>query len=226
MILPNYCVPLGRPLTAAEHADHLDAHAQLARHLAATDPHPGARPYHEATAETMEFAARIVRAITEHGAGLCDLIALAGTDNHAFTCASRRNGAEGGHLQCSCDYKPINTAGRETHALIKSLDGVNAEAAHAPAGGVQRIAEERARQRSKEGYSDAHDDVHGNFEMTRSAVAYALHATGRLDADQHWPFGSCEWKPSAGDPVRDLTKAGALIAAEIDRLQRLAGGRR
>lgn len=42
------------------------------------------------------------------------------------------------------------------------------------------------------------------------------------NASDHWPFGSCEWKPSVADPVRDLVKAGALIAAEIDRLQRLA----
>lgn len=92
--------------------------------------------------------------------------------------------------------------------------------------GLALIAAERERQRTKEGYSSNHDDQHGNFEMTRSAVAYALHASGRLDADQHWPFGSCEWKPSAGDPVRDLVKAGALIAAEIDRIQRLQKGSR
>lgn len=90
-----------------------------------------------------------------------------------------------------------------------------------PTTGVDVIAEERARQMMKEGYSHDHDDQHGNFEMTKSAVAYALHASGRLDADRYWPFGSCEWKPSAADPIRDLAKAGALIAAEIDRLQRL-----
>jgi len=91
--------------------------------------------------------------------------------------------------------------------------------------GTRLIAAERARQESRKGYLRDHDDQHTSFEMTRSAVAYALHASGRLDADQHWPFGSCEWKPSVGDPVRDLTKAGALIAAEIDRLLRLGGVR-
>jgi len=34
-----------------------------------------------------------------------------------------------------------------------------------------------------------------------------------------WPWGSEWWKPSK-DPIRDLVKAGALIAAEIDRLQK------
>ena len=34
-----------------------------------------------------------------------------------------------------------------------------------------------------------------------------------------WPFEDAAWKPSH-DPVKNLVKAGALIAAEIDRLQR------
>jgi hypothetical protein len=36
-----------------------------------------------------------------------------------------------------------------------------------------------------------------------------------------WPWDQDWWKPSP-DPIRNLVKAGALIAAEIDRLQRLA----
>jgi hypothetical protein len=35
-----------------------------------------------------------------------------------------------------------------------------------------------------------------------------------------WPWDNKYWKPSE-DKVRNLVKAGALIAAEIDRLQRL-----
>jgi len=35
-----------------------------------------------------------------------------------------------------------------------------------------------------------------------------------------WPWEREAWKPSE-DPIRNLVKAGALIAAEIDRLQRL-----
>ena len=34
-----------------------------------------------------------------------------------------------------------------------------------------------------------------------------------------WPWSDKWWKPS-DDPVRNLVKAGALLAAEIDRLQR------
>jgi hypothetical protein len=35
-----------------------------------------------------------------------------------------------------------------------------------------------------------------------------------------WPWAEKWWKPSE-DQVRNLVKAGALIAAEIDRIQRL-----
>jgi hypothetical protein len=35
-----------------------------------------------------------------------------------------------------------------------------------------------------------------------------------------WPWDESWWKP--GDRIRELAKAGALIAAEIDRLNRIA----
>jgi hypothetical protein len=34
-----------------------------------------------------------------------------------------------------------------------------------------------------------------------------------------WPWSKHWWKPTPNDRVRELVKAGALIAAEIDRLQ-------
>jgi hypothetical protein len=45
----------------------------------------------------------------------------------------------------------------------------------------------------------------------------------KKDVPEDWPFDPSWWKPSE-DRVRDLVKAGALIAAEIDRLL-LASGR-
>lgn len=44
-----------------------------------------------------------------------------------------------------------------------------------------------------------------------------------VPSDGEWPFDAEWWKPS-NDPVRNLVKAGALIAAEIDRLLRAQGG--
>lgn len=47
----------------------------------------------------------------------------------------------------------------------------------------------------------------------------ARHAYGWDEAPNDWPWDRSWWKPSP-DPIRNLVKAGALIAAEIDRLQR------
>ena len=38
-----------------------------------------------------------------------------------------------------------------------------------------------------------------------------------------WPWGEQHWKPTPLDRVRELVKAGALIAAAIDRLQAQKG---
>lgn len=38
------------------------------------------------------------------------------------------------------------------------------------------------------------------------------------DLEGFWPWPEASWNPSV-DPVRNLVKAGQLIAAEIDRLQ-------
>jgi hypothetical protein len=89
--------------------------------------------------------------------------------------------------------------------------------------GVVLIAAERQRQVTEEGWTVGHDDVHGGEELAQAAACYALPPDVR-DGPIHdfdlWPFQPDWWKP--GDRVRELVKAGALIAAEIDRLQRAA----
>ena len=96
--------------------------------------------------------------------------------------------------------------------------------------GIERIAAERKRQIDKEGWTPEHDDTHSKGELNAAAVAYAAanldRSTGGEDAAFHSFFPSdwavAWWKPS-DDPIRNLEKAGALIAAEIDRLQRQRG---
>lgn len=87
--------------------------------------------------------------------------------------------------------------------------------------GVELIAAERTRQVGVEGWSPEHDDEHGDGELAVAAACYAV-PRGSVAASaaraQHWPFEPEAWKP--GDRIRELAKAGALIAAEIDRLQR------
>lgn len=85
-------------------------------------------------------------------------------------------------------------------------------------GGAALIARERERQVSAEGWTTQHDDRHTNAELVRAAQAY-IEPTRVAEV---WPWEESWWKPST-DPIRNLVKAGALIAAEIDRLQRKAG---
>lgn len=95
-------------------------------------------------------------------------------------------------------------------------------AAHAGSHGVEMISRERARQIGVEGWTPEHDDEHDKGELAAAAVGYIGHAIYRRDVRETpspwWPH-DWEWKPS-DDPVRNLVKAGALIAAEIDRIER------
>lgn len=104
---------------------------------------------------------------------------------------------------------------------------------------IEEIAAERQRQIEVEGWSPAHDDQHREGELSRAAACYAAHASAYQRVAAHvglaayrstepsqsadnfgWPWSSQWWKPK--DPRRDLVRAGALIVAEIDRLDREA----
>jgi hypothetical protein len=85
----------------------------------------------------------------------------------------------------------------------------------APAGedGAALIAAERRRQVTEEGWTPEHDAQHRNGELIRAAAVYATDAADLIIG--WWPRG---WEFKADSRVRMLAKAGALIAAEIDRL--------
>lgn len=95
---------------------------------------------------------------------------------------------------------------------------------------VEDVIAERARQVSQEGFDDTHDDIHTNGALSRAAACYALQSSDlgregvyflgrwRSITDLHWPWDSDWWKPTT--PRRNLVKAGALILAEIERLDR------
>lgn len=101
--------------------------------------------------------------------------------------------------------------------------------------GIELITEERQRQISKEGWTPEHDDSHVNAELSLAASVYACpqllipQSSQGLTYRQRvfhalWPFGMEWYKPALDNDgpqrVRELAKAGALIAAEIDRLNR------
>lgn len=81
--------------------------------------------------------------------------------------------------------------------------------------GATRIARERQRQIDQEGWTAEHDDAYHHGELIRAAQSY-LSFGPDSGPPESWPWPPEWWKPST-DRVRNLEKAGALIAAEIDR---------
>jgi hypothetical protein len=90
------------------------------------------------------------------------------------------------------------------------------------------ISAERYRQITDEKWTPEHDDKHDFGEMATAAAMYALRPPTRniiispysneTIVDRLWPWSREWWKPK--DRRRDLVKAGALIVAEIERLDR------
>ena len=103
---------------------------------------------------------------------------------------------------------------------------------HVKKTGIERIAAERARQIAVEGWTPEHDAKHKGGELADAAACYAdlagaqVRGAGVEDLRESyiegwsgvdWPFEAKWFKPSEY-ALRNLEKAGALIAAEIDRL--------
>lgn len=96
--------------------------------------------------------------------------------------------------------------------------------------GVELIAKERRRQIRVERWDSGHDDEHDEGQLAIAAACYALPEgvrARRVDQFQNlrstlWAWDEEWWKPTPHDRRRELVKAGALIAAEIDRLNRAA----
>lgn len=92
---------------------------------------------------------------------------------------------------------------------------------------IQGIIDERNRQIDVEGWTPEHDDTHTNGELAKAAACYAGFADGKEIRDDTvmqqalaklWPWFAKWWKPTTRR--RNLVKAGALIVAEIQRLDR------
>jgi hypothetical protein len=82
------------------------------------------------------------------------------------------------------------------------------------------VLAERARQVTAEGWTPKHDDGYAQSELVMAAVCYAYHAARGEASANIWPWLLERWKPTT--PRRNLIKAGALILAEIERIDRAA----
>ena len=96
--------------------------------------------------------------------------------------------------------------------------------------GAELIAEERQRQIEAEGYTAEHDDKHTGGQLALAGAAYAVAPDTAFRAKKlaHcmvysdlYPFENrFDGRANHGE-LRRLAIAGALIAAEIDRVIRL-----
>ena len=94
--------------------------------------------------------------------------------------------------------------------------------------GASLIAAERRRQMEQESWSPDHDDQWDKSELIAAGVSYAIYAHWQArdpECLEHptspfaWPWDEQWWKPK--DRLSNLVRAGALIAAEIDRMHRV-----
>ncbi|EFN4745530.1 hypothetical protein D6910_03515 [Escherichia coli] len=82
------------------------------------------------------------------------------------------------------------------------------------------VIAERQRQKAVEGWTSEHDDKYGKSQLLWASSCYVLNTIqpfNRIPMD--WPWAPEWWKPT--NPRRDMVKAGALILAEIERIDRL-----
>ena len=122
-------------------------------------------------------------------------------------------------------------AGRQHAASLSSLlDRLDAVIASSNASAPEHtltpaaaaVLAERRRQVEVDGWTHERDEGYDPGQLSAAAGCYALHAYNPhvLGAPIWWPWSLVRWRPGA--PRRNLVKAGALILAEIERLDRAA----
>ncbi|MBN9356211.1 MAG: hypothetical protein J0I15_07175 [Herbaspirillum huttiense] len=92
------------------------------------------------------------------------------------------------------------------------------------------VLAERRRQQEVEGWTPEHDDEHVSGEISALAAFYAMPPAAREWDASSTGYGETlgqailppDWRAKAGDRREELKKAGALILAEIERLDRAA----
>jgi hypothetical protein len=140
----------------------------------------------------------------------------------------------GGGIEARGYNDQWQTVPRDAVAEIQRLTEENEMLRASLGGAVQDIAKERYRQMLSEGWSFEHDDEHTDESLALVAALYAsplqLFAKSIRDSETHhtfrdpWPESWDDGWDRRGDfdKRRLLVIAGALIAAEIDRLDRAA----
>ncbi|AOZ48794.1 hypothetical protein [Chromobacterium vaccinii] len=123
------------------------------------------------------------------------------------------------------DDKPgytLGPAGKAEWALRRLLAAAPQLAQPQQPAVIEEIAAERRRQIEVEGWTPEHDDQHTGGQLADAASCYARLGAGWSIGASHrwWPFDSPRLNP--GTRRQNLVKAGALIVAELERIDRAA----
>ncbi|CFT62524.1 gp43 [Burkholderia pseudomallei] len=160
-------------------------------------------------------------------------IAWVTDDDRAITAAQKQRAlADGGATASS--VRPYSIP---CYAVSAPADAGEARLTDA----ARDMLAERRRQVEAEGWTPEHDDQYQHGAIALAAACYAANAGGVAWADplpSFWPWMHNWWKPTTPRrgsrwplprrcrrwplPRRDLVKAGALILAELERLDRAA----
>ncbi|BGD82912.1 hypothetical protein CRPA11_14490 [Pseudomonas aeruginosa] len=126
------------------------------------------------------------------------------------------------------EYQLMEEADRLARGLVGPMfDELRSLLAAAPGKEVPQawldVQSERRRQINVEGWTPEHDDKHETGALASAAGCYAMFSLAYPagDPSHFWPWDKSWWKPSP-DGRRNMVKAGALILAEIERLDRAA----
>ncbi|MHC9116245.1 hypothetical protein ACYTSF_18380 [Pseudomonas aeruginosa] len=129
------------------------------------------------------------------------------------------------------DLRKVRYAGAWRREVHNRASSILALLAAAPGTEVPQawldVQAERKRQIEAEGWTpehdDEHDDEHDTGALASAAGCYAMFSLAYPagDPSHFWPWDKSWWKPSP-DGRRNMVKAGALILAEIERLDRVA----
>jgi len=139
-----------------------------------------------------------------------------------------RDKALAAEVKCRKNLGYARDENRDAEKREARLRGLLGDAWERLNGGVGMIATERQRQIAEEGWTPDHDDEHEKDSLAMAAACYAepdwarkfRNGRGETTPPNGWPWDREWWKPTPDDRIRELVKAGALIAAEIDRLRR------
>ena len=107
--------------------------------------------------------------------------------------------------------KPKDTKELLNGGLEKMFNGIKKS-------GVEKIFDERQKQITKYGYTPASDAQWKNLELLQAALTYIVAAMNNGLTDVNlWPFEPMYYHYEGYE--ESLKKAGAFIAAELDRIQ-------